>query len=200
MRSGFTLIELLVVIAIIAILAAILFPVFARAREKARQAACLSNVKQLGLATAMYVQDYDEPLPVAVGMNATGSQFWTTIELLEPYTKNQQIDLCPSDRLGSVDFSTFPGLSRYSYGWNKELFAYMLPGIAMGTIKTLASVPYPSETTTFYDGTLRAMAVLTDHRHHEGANVAFLDGHAKWHQRNSPPRGCGSDYYHVIPQ
>ena len=62
-KQGFTLIELLVVIAIIAILASILFPVFARAREKARQTSCLSNMKQLGLACSMYAQDYDELLP-----------------------------------------------------------------------------------------------------------------------------------------
>src|ERR671916_3232132 len=67
-RNGFTLIELLVVIAIIAILAAILFPVFAQAREKARQASCLSNVKQIGLAAMMYVQDYDETYPGGPGV------------------------------------------------------------------------------------------------------------------------------------
>jgi len=72
MRKGFTLIELLVVIAIIAILAAILFPVFARAREKARQTSCLSNMKQIGLAFMMYTQDYDETLP-GISFSATGA-------------------------------------------------------------------------------------------------------------------------------
>ena len=92
MRKGFTLIELLVVIAIIAILAAILFPVFARAREKARQTSCLNNLKQIGLAVAMYIQDYDETYPcVASSFNACG-----ITAFLNPYIKNNQVWLCPS--------------------------------------------------------------------------------------------------------
>lgn len=100
-HSGFTLIELLVVIAIIAILAAILFPVFAKAREKARQTSCLSNMKQLGLGVKMYAQDYDETRapcwiwpsnpPIADGDRRT----WRTLVL--PYVKNRQIFLCPSN-------------------------------------------------------------------------------------------------------
>jgi len=88
-RRGFTLIELLVVIAIIAILAAILFPVFARAREKARTASCQSNLKQLGIAYLMYAQDYDETLPV-YAVTTAGS--WR-IQIL-PYIKNRQRMTC----------------------------------------------------------------------------------------------------------
>lgn len=75
--TGFTLIELLVVIAIIAILAAILFPVFAQAREKARQAACMNNLKQIGSATMQYVQDYDETFPVSIWSST--SPTWTNM-------------------------------------------------------------------------------------------------------------------------
>src|SRR3954469_17430376 len=89
---GFTLIELLVVIAIIAILAAILFPVFARARENARRAACQSNLKQIGLGIAQYTQDYDERLPGVGGQNTTYS--WRS--RIDPYIKSTQIFLCPS--------------------------------------------------------------------------------------------------------
>jgi len=100
MRRGFTLIELLVVIAIIAILAAILFPVFAKAREKARQSSCLSNVKQLVLAELQYAQDYDETLSgiwqceVAPG----NSYIWEVV--VAPYVKNTQVFYCPSNRAG----------------------------------------------------------------------------------------------------
>ncbi len=90
-RSAFTLIELLVVIAIIAILAAILFPVFARARENARRSACQSNMKQIGLGFLQYAQDYDESLPYP----NSGNKHW--VEPIMPYVKSQQIFVCPSD-------------------------------------------------------------------------------------------------------
>jgi len=126
-RSGFTLIELLVVIAIIAILAAILFPVFARAREKARQSSCLANVKQIGSAFAMYAQDYDERFPLSVAIYP-GSVYWGDVAWLarlQPYIKNQQLYLCPSapgdnpDWTQSTDplrsYGTFPSAAVYGY-------------------------------------------------------------------------------------
>src|SRR5215470_4125331 len=100
---AFTLIELLVVIAIIAILAAILFPVFAQAREKARQTSCLSNTKQIGLGLIMYTQDYDETMPAAFAgvqpINGGGIAVITYENQINPYIKNKQIFLCPSDGL-----------------------------------------------------------------------------------------------------
>src|SRR6516162_2617232 len=99
-RSGFTLIELLVVIAIIAILAAILFPVFAQAREKARAIFCISNGRQVGTALAMYTQDYDEGLPLNSHSGATAS--W--VEAAQPYIKNRLLYRCASD--GSQNWTT----------------------------------------------------------------------------------------------
>lgn len=125
-QKAFTLIELLVVIAIIAILAAILFPVFATAREKARQASCGSNLRQLGLAALMYVQDYDETYPLYQYADCQGFtcyQYWfglragTTWDkskgLLYPYMKNGQIQRCPS-WAGKAKFGDGNG---YGYNW-----------------------------------------------------------------------------------
>jgi prepilin-type N-terminal cleavage/methylation domain len=101
MRRGFTLIELLVVIAIIAILAAILFPVFAQAREKARQTQCMNNLKQMATGTISYTQDYDEKFPMAVYapvLNPNGQQCaFTLFDAIFPYIKNIDITRCPSE-------------------------------------------------------------------------------------------------------
>jgi prepilin-type N-terminal cleavage/methylation domain-containing protein/prepilin-type processing-associated H-X9-DG protein len=95
-RNGFTLIELLVVIAIIAILAAILFPVFAQAREKARTANCQSNLNQIGKAMVMYTQDFDEKLVSAHIRAGTGGRPWAWDYLIQPYVKNRGIFQCTS--------------------------------------------------------------------------------------------------------
>lgn len=129
-QRGFTLIELLVVIAIIAILAAILFPVFSRARESARRASCLSNVKQIGIGVMMYTQDYDEKYPLSIQKNEqvvvidgipdasfSGDRAWYWYKMIYPYVKSVQVFQCPSS-------SADNGITTGSYGANRAIMGY----------------------------------------------------------------------------
>ncbi|MBU0606950.1 MAG: DUF1559 domain-containing protein [Armatimonadetes bacterium] len=174
-RRGFTLIELLVVIAIIAILAAILFPVFAKAREKARQVSCLSNLKQMGLAFFMYNQDYDECFVMFPN--------WKTI--LQPYIKNTQINVCPSRK--SLPWYYGQG---YNIGWSGTVSSTGLPlqsesAIVSPSSKILVvewdrcnSGP-PCGDPGLYNGGATCYWAVTQ-VHGGGSNIAFCDGHAKW--------------------
>jgi prepilin-type N-terminal cleavage/methylation domain-containing protein len=162
-RTGFTLIELLVVIAIIAILAAILFPVFAQARDKARQAACLNNCKQIALGLMMYAQDYDETFPPTrwqysktslcdPNANAIlGSQWNKTIL---PYMKNEQVFACPADSTGKTN----PKAGKRSYvalaGPRDRVVngcEYLGGIMGVGWGANLASVPVPAGTVCVYE-------------------------------------------------
>jgi prepilin-type N-terminal cleavage/methylation domain-containing protein/prepilin-type processing-associated H-X9-DG protein len=146
-RSGFTLIELLVVIAIIAILAAILFPVFAQARGKARQVSCLSNLKQIGTALVMYVQDYDGWYPQVQpnGCCASKNQvshdaIW---EQMEPYVKNKAVWRCHSDPqpYPTIPVRAFKGGYEISYLVNETGWSSNVPHLAQATNSAQLAAP-----------------------------------------------------------
>lgn len=185
-KRGFTLIELLVVIAIIAILAAILFPVFARAREKARQSNCLSNTKQLVLGVDMYAQDYDEQFPYWT----YGTYTWRSGVL--PYVRNVQLFQCPSKRLtarfqGGLDVAP---AQESGYAINVAHYDTGAPtepaGAAMGSVYDAASCVIIMESDGPASRGPQANTrgwTPTDEpavRHNEGANYGFCDGHAKF--------------------
>jgi prepilin-type N-terminal cleavage/methylation domain-containing protein/prepilin-type processing-associated H-X9-DG protein len=148
-RHGFTLIELLVVLAVICIISAILFPVFARARENARRASCQSNLKQIVLGMLMYVQDYDEKTPayeLAPKEDASENNPLGWADALEPYVKSTQIFQCPSEETGGVianaNYQTQVASGRYS--------DYML-NVWTGD-KSLATFAGPSMTVMILEG------------------------------------------------
>jgi prepilin-type N-terminal cleavage/methylation domain-containing protein/prepilin-type processing-associated H-X9-DG protein len=209
-RRGFTLIELLVVIAILAILAAILFPVFAQAREKGRAAACLSNSRQLGAAAMLYTQDSDEsypPFPYSV-VSGGRLQAVSVLDMLAPYIRSTGVYTCPSGPT-DIDYELYlagtpaqggcyggsigatSGTYRYtSYANNIALF--QTPPIG------LAAVSRPADTSLSYDGRFGCPPLGTFQalnmpgrppRHQEGVNVTYADGHARYLKARQLPNG-----------
>jgi prepilin-type N-terminal cleavage/methylation domain-containing protein len=200
-RAGFTLIELLVVIAIISILAGILFPAFAKAREGARRAVCLSNLRQIGMAIQMYTMDHNEQMP---GSGPVGNE-WPSF--LEPYTKSSQIFVCPTD--GTSAGATIAGdpTLKLSYGYNSLVINSGSHGFATpgGGSVSLNSVDLPTETILLFDYLAKnpgasATAQLTALEHLDGADetttrvpkihlegfsTAYADGHVKWRKSGS---------------
>ncbi|RYF45134.1 MAG: DUF1559 domain-containing protein [Cytophagaceae bacterium] len=148
---GFTLIELLVVIAIIAILAAILFPVFARARENARRASCQSNLKQIGLGIMQYTQDYDEKYPIGTWAYVNGNGVQSAWDVVtQPYLKSTQVITCPSDTASKV--YNVPGLGnnvRRSYLMSRYLWEN---GQQWGSGVSIAALPLASVTVMLGEG------------------------------------------------
>jgi len=181
--SGFTLIELLVVIAIIAILAAILFPVFAKAREKARQASCLSNEKQGGLAWLMYAEDYDGKMPAAYN-NSLG-RFWSGQdtdpthmyypELLTPYIRSTGIFFCPSVSDGI-------GIDGTGFTYKQNGTTYIMWAAREHSGESLGSVQYPAQGLVFTDHPDGWGPWWNEPPHFLGINILFMDGHTKYYK------------------
>lgn len=201
--SGFTLIELLVVIAIIAILAAILFPVFARAREAARKTQCSSNLKQLATGVRMYMQDYDETFPRKgnTGYDPCdeswqGHDLWRNAnqvvmgDVLDPYVKSQQLWACPSD--SGVKTSPRQANVRWSSYHYRHFLSSPSACYAGAGAVTDAMISQPAGVFMFNE-------VLTDnHERNAGmsatSNYAFCDGHVKAVQNNRILQSNG-DYH-----
>jgi prepilin-type N-terminal cleavage/methylation domain-containing protein/prepilin-type processing-associated H-X9-DG protein len=201
--QGFTLIELLVVIAIIAILAGILFPVFAQARDKARQASCLSNMKQLGMAAMMYVQDSDDKFPTTLCYTYHPSWF----DLFQPYIKNDGVAWCLTDpNKGKYNTTSRPYCGALANNNSGPVPSYAISGdvatpwytggTSIASIKVPASVVLIGPIGARFDqgprtmywgdynyGWTRQQAGVYDavQRHVGGANWVLCDGHTKWY-------------------
>jgi prepilin-type N-terminal cleavage/methylation domain-containing protein len=200
-KTGFTLIELLVVIAIIAILAAILFPVFGRARENARRSSCTSNMKQIGLGIMQYAQDYDEKFPGNGGYNLPTGETATWDLRIQPYVKSVQVLACPSDTAHPT--ANLPGFGqnvRRSYG----MVAYMWQ--IQGNFwepqpvgRSMASVPSPSVTLLVGEsgrpefGGNTAASWFEGSRIHNTGDLASSDGRkpfSSWDPNNQAAPGA----------
>jgi prepilin-type N-terminal cleavage/methylation domain-containing protein/prepilin-type processing-associated H-X9-DG protein len=194
-KQGFTLIELLVVIAIIAILAAMLFPAFAQARAKARQATCASNLKQAALGILMYAQDYDERLPVGT-MSWGPKKAARWMHQTYPYVKNAGIYKCPSSSLPAWNSRAFGNAGTYGYNSHmlndENIAAIVKPSETLMVVDTPGAGVNANRYRARPDVLIRAgvwrgapwsnwtvTQSRVDYRHSEQANVAFADGHVK---------------------
>ncbi|HLK17081.1 MAG TPA: type II secretion system protein [Fimbriimonadaceae bacterium] len=147
MKAGFTLIELLVVIAIISILAAILFPVFAQAKSMAKATAAMSNVRQIGMATALYATDCDDTLPLAV--YASGASYTAWNDMLDPYVKSSQIWYCPGSKVSPTDAN---GKPTTHWGYNARYMTNLAPDFSNVFAEhsvTFSAIGSPSETVLY---------------------------------------------------
>jgi prepilin-type N-terminal cleavage/methylation domain-containing protein/prepilin-type processing-associated H-X9-DG protein len=199
---AFTLIELLVVIAIIAILASILFPVFARARENARRASCQSNLKQIALGIKQYIQDYDERFPLDGSSDGSTTPVIGWAYIIQPYVKSEQIFQCPSDTVApptGADLETRAATAGFSdYWYNGNLVtASGKTGVNEAQLTNSSNTVLNGDGTgTSSDAKSFRQSPLNKDIHFDGANYSFADGHVKWLRYNavkSGTSGCTND-------
>jgi len=195
-QRGFTLVELLVVIAIVAVLAALLFPVFSSARAKARESVCTSNLRQLHLAMEMYLQDHDEVFPTSYVATTTGP-YTSWRQAISPYVRNSDVFLCPSAEHRGEKHEELSPERRANYALNAWLSPPDLRAIGggSGAPVSLASVGDASKTIMLCDAGYSNAPVALDYVHYAGlgmqeqplpterhqgaANFCFVDGHVK---------------------